>query len=121
MTDYGQPRSYLEIDEGVDVISADGERVGALEHVLADDQADIFDGIVIDVATGPGGHRFVDAPEVAGFYERAVVLGIPAAEVERLPEPSANPATMQHGGEEDSEGPLAQKLRRAWDLISGRY
>ena len=121
MSDYGQPRSFLEIDEGVDVISADGERVGALEHVLADEQSDIFDGIVIDVTTGPGGHRFVDAPEVADFYERAVVLAVPSSGIESLPEPSANPAVMGHGGEEDAEGPLAQKLRRAWDLISGRY
>jgi hypothetical protein len=121
VAEYGQPRSYLEADEGIDVISSDGQRVGALAHVLADDASDIFDGIVIDTATGPGGHRFVDAPEVSEFREYAVLLTIAAAEVEGLPEPSANPAVMQHGGEEDSEGPLAQKLRRAWDLISGRY
>jgi uncharacterized protein YrrD len=121
VADYGQPRSYLDADEGIDVISSDGELVGALEHVLADDQADIFDGIVIDTSAGPGGHRFVDAPEVEEFFERAVVVRIAAADVERLHEPSANPAVMQHGGEEDSEGRLAQKLRRAWDLISGRY
>ena len=121
MPDYGQPRSYLDVDAGVDVVSADGRRVGALEHVLADEQADIFDGIVIDVSAGPGGRRFVDAPEVSEFRERAVLLGVSAADVEHLPEPSANPAVMQHGGEEDAEGPLAQKLRRAWDLISGRY
>jgi uncharacterized protein YrrD len=121
VSDYGRPRSFLDIDEGVDVISSDGERVGALEHVLVDEQSDIFDGIVIDLATGPGGHRFVDAPEVGDFYERAVVLGVAASEVEALPEPGENPAVMGHGGEEDAEGPLAQKLRRAWDLISGRY
>jgi uncharacterized protein YrrD len=121
MSDYGQPTSFLEIDEGVDVISSDGQRVGALEHVLADERSDIFDGIVIDISLGPGGHRFVDAPEVDAFHERAVLLAVPAAQVETLPEPSANPAVMQHGGEEDSEGSLAQKLRRAWDLVSGRY
>jgi uncharacterized protein YrrD len=119
--DYGQPRSFLDVDDGVDVISSDGQRLGALEHVLVDEQADIFDGIVIDVAFGPGGHRFVDAPEVAGFHERAVLLGISAADAENLHEPSANPAVIQHAGEEDAEGPLARKLRRAWDLISGRY
>jgi hypothetical protein len=121
MAEYGQPRSYLTVDAGVDVISADGQRVGALEHVLADEQADIFDGVVIDVSAGPGGHRFVDAPEVSEFREQAVLLTIDAAAVERLPEPHPNPAVMQHDGVEDSEGPLAQKLRRAWDLISGRY
>jgi uncharacterized protein YrrD len=121
VTDYGEPRSYLDIDEGVDVVSSDGQRVGALEHVLADEKADIFDGIVIDISAGPGGHRFVDAPDVAEFRERAVLLRVSAEQVQQLPEPSANPATMQHGGEEDSEGELARKLRRAWDLLSGRY
>ena len=121
MADHGQPRSYLEVDEGVDVITSDGQRVGALEHVLSDDSADIFDGIVVDTSAGPGGHRFVDAPDVAEFFERAVVLKLSAAEAEHLPEPSDNPAVMQHGGEEDSESGLSQKLRRAWDLISGRY
>lgn len=121
MADYGQPRSYLEVDEGVDVITSDGQFVGVLEHVLADVNSDIFDGIVVDTSAGPGGHRFVDAPEVAEFRERAVILKISAEQAEQLHEPSANPAVMEHGGEEDAEGPLAQKLRRAWDLLSGRY
>src|SRR4051812_34198366 len=121
MSDYGAPTSYLEVETGIDVMSADGERVGTLEHVLADENADIFDGIVIDVSAGPGGHGFVDAPEVSELRERAVLLPLPAAAIENLPEPSANPAVMEHGGEEDAESPVAQKLRRAWDLISGRY
>lgn len=119
--DYGAPSSFLETDTGVDVISSDGQRVGKLAHVLHDEQTAIFDGVVIDVETGPGGHRFVDAPQVAEFRERAVLIAVPADGVDALPEPSENPAVMQHGGTEDSEGPLAQKLRRAWDLISGRY
>jgi hypothetical protein len=119
--DHGQPRSYLEIDEGVDVVSSDGQVVGALEHVLADEPTAIFDGIVIDAKAGPGGHRFVDAPLVAEFRERAVLIDVAAADVAALPEPSENPAVVEHGGAEDTDGPLAGKLRRAWDLISGRY
>ena len=121
MADYGEPRSYLDIDDGIDVITSDGQVLGALEHVLADEQADIFDGIVVDTSRGPGGHRFVDAPDVDAFYEQAVVLKLGAAEAESLHEPSDNPAVMQHGGEEDSESQLAHKLRRAWYLVSGRY
>ena len=118
---YGERRSFLEVDTGIDVISADGEEVGALEYVLADDATSIFDGIVIDVRLGPGGHRFVDAPQVGDFFARAVVLKVTAAEIDQLPEPAENPAVIQHGGAEDSESELAQKLRRAWDLITGRY
>jgi hypothetical protein len=118
MEQYGAPRSYLDMNEGVDVISADGEAVGTLTHVLADERMDIFDGIVIEAR---GGHRFVDAPEVKELRERAVLLTITAAEVERLPAPTENPGVIEHGGAEDSDGPLAQKLRRAWDMITGRY
>ena len=118
--DLGAPTSFLQASPGIDVFSSDGERVGKLEHVLADEPTGIFDGIVIDVARGRGGHRFVDAPVVADFYERGVVLAVPADDVKRLPEPSANPAVMEHGGVEDFESPLVRKLRRAWDRISGR-
>ncbi|WP_051222871.1 hypothetical protein [Conexibacter woesei] len=121
MSSYGEPSSFLQAASGIDVISADGERVGALKHVLADEQTAIFDGIVIDVRTGPGGHRFVDAPQVAEFFEQAVVLTIPAADVATLPEPSANPGTITSHGAEDSDSPLTAKLRRAWDRIAGNY
>jgi uncharacterized protein YrrD len=61
----GEPASYLKLEEGTDVLSADGERVGAVEHVLRDEGTGIFDGIVIDVRLGPGGLHFVDPPQVA--------------------------------------------------------
>jgi len=119
--DHGAPGSYLTLDEGTDVVSSDGETVGAVEHVLADEQTEIFDGLVIDTRTGPGGLRFVDAPQVDDIFERAVVLTLTASEIDDLPEPSASPAVMENHGEEDSDSALQGKLRRAWDLISGRY
>jgi uncharacterized protein YrrD len=116
-----RPIAWPALREGVDVVSADGERVGAVQHVLGDERTDIFDGIVIDTRLGPGGLRFVDAPEVAEIFEDRVVLTVGAADVERLPEPSANPAVMEHHGAEDSPSELQRKLARAWDLISGRF
>lgn len=117
--EYGEPIAYSALKAGTDVISSDGQDVGAVEHVLADEDEDVFDGIVIDVKTGPGGHRFVDAPEVSSCHEHAVLIAIPAADVEKLPEPKPNPAVMENHGVEDSEGALRQKLHRAWDMISG--
>jgi hypothetical protein len=119
--DHGAPASYLTLSPGTDVVSGDGETVGKVEHVLADEQTGIFDGLVIDVRLGPGGLRFVDAPQVDEIYERAVVLSVTAAEVDALPEPTASPAVIESHGDEDPESPLQGKLRRAWDLISGRY
>jgi hypothetical protein len=119
--DHGAPGSYLTLTPGTDVVSSDGETVGKVEHVLADEGTEIFDGLVIDVRLGPGGLRFVDAPEVDAIFERAVVLSVTAAEIDQLPEPTASPGVIENHGEEDSESALQGKLRRAWDLISGRY
>src|SRR5262245_57879124 len=94
MEDLGQPTSFLVCPPGVPVYSSDGERIGGVEHVLADTDADIFDGIVIDRSVLPGGHRFVDASQVDRIYERGVVLKIDAAAARSLPEPGANPAAL---------------------------
>jgi PRC-barrel domain len=117
--DYGEPASYLTLKEGCAAISSDGEDVGKVQHVLADEDEDVFDGIVIDTALGPGGLVFVDAPQVQECRERAVLLSVSAAEVEKLPKPTPNPAVMENHGVEDSESALQAKLHKAWDMISG--
>ena len=119
--DLGAPASYLTLADGTPVLSSDGERIGVVEHVLADADVDVFDGLVIDIRTGPGGLRFVDAPEVAEIYEQGVVLTIDASAAEQLPEPSANPATMVADPDDVTPDHLSDKLRRAWDRISGKY
>jgi hypothetical protein len=85
MEDLGVAISYLVLKRGTAVYSRDGERVGRVARVLGDRPTHIFDGIIIDTKAGPGGHRFVDAPEVEATYERGVVLKIDAAEVDSLP------------------------------------
>jgi uncharacterized protein YrrD len=117
----GAPISWKVLEIGAPVHSRDGEDVGKVTHVLGDPDADIFDGLVI---RGGLGHRFVDATQVESIHENGVVLTLDAAESERLPEPSENPAEMSadpsdtdpRAGEE-----IRRKLQRAWDLISGRY
>lgn len=85
MEDLGPPISYLVLKRGTPVFSSDGERLGRVVRARGDIPTHIFDGIVFDTTTGPGGHRFVDAPEVGQIYERGVVLKIDAAEAEALP------------------------------------
>lgn len=85
MEDLGHPISYLVAKRGIPVFSSDGERLGRVIQVLAAPEANMFDGIIFDTSWGPGGRRFVDAPEVEAIYERGVVLKIAAAEVESLP------------------------------------
>ena len=118
MEDLGPPSSYLALEPGATVYSSDGTQLGKVEHVLADPDADIFDGIVI--ATKGMGYRFADAPLVANFYERGVELTLSFDEVEnQLPEPSENPAAMRADPDDVVESELTRKLRSAWDRISG--
>jgi sporulation protein YlmC with PRC-barrel domain len=119
--DRGNPISYLALEAGAEVVTSDGDVVGKVEHVLADADSDVFDGLVIDTKLGPGGARFVDADQVAEIYERAVILTLAAGEVDQLHEPTPAPATMEAHALDDSESPLMSKLHRAWDLISGNY
>ncbi|HET8815253.1 MAG TPA: PRC-barrel domain-containing protein [Solirubrobacterales bacterium] len=85
MEDLGHPVSYLVAKRGTPVFSSDGERLGRVVRVLAAPEAHVFDGILFNTSWGPGGRRFVDAPEVAEIYERGIVLKIDAVEAESLP------------------------------------
>ena len=40
--------SYLTLQAGATVRASNGEKIGTVEHVLADHSANIFDGLVID-------------------------------------------------------------------------
>jgi len=120
MPELGPPSSYLALQEGTPVYSSDGESLGEVEHVLADPDSDIFDGLLIDRSVLPGGHRFVDAEQVQEVFERGVLLKLNRAVAESLPEPGENPAVMDVDPGEGVERPLEGKLRRAWELISGK-
>ncbi len=102
MQELGEQTSYLALGSGVPVFSKDGEKLGRVVRVLSEPRADMFDGIVFDTTAGPGGHKFVDAPEVDRIHEHGVVLTIDAAEAERLPKP---------------KGPRKGSL---WSRITGR-
>jgi hypothetical protein len=117
----GEPISYLVLEEGTKVLSSDGEELGEVAHVLADEQDDIFDGIVIDASWLPGGHVFADAAQVGEIRSDAVTLSLDAERCRSLPQPSENPATVEAGPEDVVKDDLSDKLRRAWDRISGNY
>jgi hypothetical protein len=117
MDDLGPPTSYIAVPEGVPVFSSDGVELGRLAHVLAEEDKDVFDGIVIE----GDGHRFVDAPEVDRLFERGVTLRVSAEQARALPEPGENPATMGVDPDDTADSDLTRKLRSAWDRISGRY
>jgi hypothetical protein len=120
MEDLGEPTSYLAASKGVPVYSRDGERLGRVVRVLSAPNLDMFDGIVFDTTAGPGGHRFVDAPEVDAIYERGVVLKIDASEAASLPAPDANPGALSVNPADLVGGARPGFFRRVWSAFSGR-
>jgi hypothetical protein len=111
--DDGHAIGYKVLRRGTPVRSSDGEPVGTVRRVLDNTREHIFDGIVIDT---PEGRRFVDAPEVARIYERAVVLTISAAEAAELPEqPSAMADRMRNASTVRRARRLGRGLRERWD------
>jgi hypothetical protein len=117
--DLGAPSSYLAVRKDVPVFSSDGEELGRLVEVLKDAKADMFDGVIFDTTRGPGGHRFVDAPEVGEIFEGGIVLKIDAAEAARLRPPGENPGSIDvNPGEFATTEPGF--FERAWNFLSGK-
>lgn len=121
MDDLGEPTSYLVVDKGAPVFSSDGQSLGRVVRVLSAPNLDMFDGIIFDTTAGPGGHRFVDAPEVGEIYERGVVLKIDAAAAASLPKPGANPGSIAVNPADLGKGGSGRgAMGRIWDRLSGK-
>lgn len=119
MQDLGEPRSYLSVNKGIPVFSSDGEQLGHVVEVLSAPNLDMFDGIIFDTTAGPGGHRFVDAPEVGEIFERGVTLKIDAAAARQLPKPGKNPGSIEVS-DEDLTKRDPSLMERAWNFLSGK-
>lgn len=119
MEDLGERTSYLAVSKGTPVYSSDGETLGRVVRVLSAPNLDMFDGVIFDTTAGPGGHRFVDAPEVGELYERGVVLKIDAAEAAELKAPDANPGALSVNPA-DLVGGRPGFFRRAWNSMTGK-
>jgi uncharacterized protein YrrD len=119
--DFGEPTSYLVLNPGTPVYSSDGEAIGKVTHVLAAEDEDVFDGIVIGEHIFGEEHRFADADDVQEIFEHGVVLKLDRAACAKLPKPTANPAVMRDDPAESKSDFRHQKLMRAWDRISGNY
>jgi sporulation protein YlmC with PRC-barrel domain len=93
MSDEGHAVHYNAVERGTPVYASDGAEVGRVEQVVDNHREHILDGIVI--RTGAGEARFVDGPEVARTFERAVHLTIGADEVAQLPPPERGAGTFR--------------------------
>ncbi|MEA2472588.1 MAG: hypothetical protein QOE06_503 [Thermoleophilaceae bacterium] len=118
MEDHGPPIAYTALEKGTPVIDRSGRIAGVMDHVLADLEEDIFEGVIIDGRDHGGGRLYADAYQIAELRERAVLLSVDRDE---LHEPSENPAVLKPHPDDVVESELKHRLRRAWDLISGQY
>ena len=113
MADDGDAIGYKVLRRGTPVRSADGVEVGTVRRVQDNAREHIFDGIVIDTRDG---QRFVDAPEVARIFERAVVLTISAEEARALPaQGSAVGKRMRNATTTRRMKRFGQSMRDRWD------
>jgi hypothetical protein len=83
VTDQPHEVSWLVIEKGWKVVSADGEEVGWVDEIVGDSGKDIFNGLSISEGVLKG-KRYVAAEHVALIREGSVELDVPAAEIEHL-------------------------------------
>ena len=77
------PVSWFLIERGWTVLDRDGEKVGQVEEIVGDSNADIFNGL--SIATGLlSAARYVAAEHVALITDGNVRLDLSADDVERL-------------------------------------
>ena len=108
------PIGYLELRDGAAVYDRDGAHVGEVEHVLADEDVDIFHGLIVRTPSPSNRHLFAARDQIGDLYQWAVSLSVPAQE---LHVPSGDtPARNAAGG--TAHNPVPEGLRRAWDWLS---
>jgi hypothetical protein len=85
------PVAWLLVERGWEVVSSDGQKVGTVDEVLGDENADIFDGLA--VASGllkkP---KYVPAERVGEIVDGRVTLELAKAEFDALAEYDGNTA-----------------------------
>jgi sporulation protein YlmC with PRC-barrel domain len=113
MDELGPPIAYTAVGRDTAVYDRDGDRIGVVEHVVADEAQDIFHGLIVRTPR-PGQHLFARAAQVANLHERGVLLSVDRAE---LTEASEDPAarTVESGSEASR---LRTGLRNAWDRLN---
>jgi hypothetical protein len=78
------PISWLVLEPGHAVVTADGEKLGTVKEVLGDTEADIFDGLRLTAGSLGMDETYVPAELVESIDTEAVRLTIPADESNRL-------------------------------------
>ena len=80
MTD---PVSWLQIEQGWNVVSADGTLIGTVAQVAGDMQVDIFDGLAVKAQSSKE-ISYLPGEQVGAIFPGEVTLKITALEAQAL-------------------------------------
>jgi uncharacterized protein YrrD len=79
------PVAWLVVEPGWDVVSGDGEKIGVVDQVLGDKNADIFDGLAVAQGLLKKA-KYVPAEQVGEIVDGRMTLDLTKAEFDALPD-----------------------------------
>ena len=91
------------------------ERIGVVDEVVADEQAEIFEGLIVHTLPLPGRHLVADAEQIAELHERGVLLSVERSALRRA---GRDAERRERDADDRLESPVQATLRRVWDRIS---
>ena len=91
------PIAWTAIEPNTAVVGADGTRIAQVVQVAGDENADIFDGLVVS-ASGLEGKRYIPAERVKSCWVDRVETDLGA----------------------DEGGGFGARMKRAWNALLGR-
>jgi sporulation protein YlmC with PRC-barrel domain len=105
------PCSWLQIEQGWNVVTSDGAIVGTVAQVEGDKESDIFDGLAVG-STEPNRLLYVPGEQVGPIYHGEVTLKLASTETGTLErfEP-APPETIIRPGQPPLGARLSNWLR----------
>lgn len=83
------PVAWLIVEPGWEVVASDGEKVGVVDELLGDKNADIFDGLAVDQGLLKKA-KYVPSERVGEIVEGRVTLDLSKAAFDALSEYEGN-------------------------------
>jgi hypothetical protein len=111
------PVAWTAIEPNTAVVDAAGTQIARVVQIAGDENADIFDGLVV-TASGLEGRRYIPAERVKSIWVDRVETDLTTDEAAHLTAWAEPPTTtVWHA---DEGGGFGARLRRAWNALLGR-
>ncbi len=85
MSDEERPIAWLALDKGTPIFSSDGQEIGRVTEIVADEAEDIFSGLVVRSGLIDMTPQLIPADTIESLTNKAVRLNIPEKEARALP------------------------------------